>query len=131
MANNQKIYNYLLDAFVAESKEQGDGSQRQVVEIGSVASGTFSPTVTLTHTRPTLTDATSSVVLALNASRAGGTILANNTAFPMFINVGAAAVMNQGIPLGPGVTLTLDTTQAINGIQSSGGNIEIDVFEAT
>jgi hypothetical protein len=87
--------------------------------------------ITYVVTRPTMTDTVSSVILAANAARKFGTRVQNNNAFPVFINIGAAAVQDQGLMLGASQLMEFNTTQAINGIQNSGGDIEVDVYEAT
>jgi hypothetical protein len=87
--------------------------------------------VTITPSRPSFISGVSSAVIAANTSRKAGSYLVNNTTTTFYLNYGIAAVSGQGVPLLPGAVLKFDTTQAINAIQSSGGALNLDVFEAT
>lgn len=66
---------------------------------------------------------TTTVVVAADTGRIG-IILSNDSNETLYLAFGSAAVLNQGVPLSPGVALVLDnallTTQAINVISTSG-----------
>lgn len=86
--------------------------------------------VTFVHTRPSFASATSSAVIAANANRKTGSYVVNNNSDVFWLEIGAAAVNGQGIPLLPRQTYTFNTTQEIRAIQSSGASLDLDVYEA-
>lgn len=92
----------------------------------------FGPSlVTFTPTRPALPDNASTTLIAANASRVVGSYAVNNTGATIWLQYGAAAVLNQGVEWIPGQVFKFDTTQEIRGIQNSGGSVNPDFFEAT
>lgn len=87
--------------------------------------------VTFVATRPIVATATSTQIIAANANRKAGSYLVNNTSSSFYLQYGAAAVVGQGVPFEPGSIFKFNTQQAIFAIQSSGGSLNLDCFEAT
>ena len=83
-----------------------------------------------THTRPSVSDNTSTSVLAANSSRLENSKLVNNTDTTWWASQdGTAAVLNQGERIRPGVSLPIISTDEIFVIQNSGGPLNLDVIE--
>lgn len=86
--------------------------------------------VTIVPTRPSIPNNASTLFLAANANRKAGSYLVNNTPYTFYLQYGASAVLNQGVPFQPDSVFKFDTTQALYAIQNSGGALNIDCFEA-
>lgn len=84
--------------------------------------------LTYTHTRPSFTSGASSVVIAANTARKELQII-NNTSQMFFLEIGAAAVLNQGLRLTPGTTWVLHSTQEFRAIFTNSGTANLDVYE--
>jgi hypothetical protein len=102
------------------------------LEAGSIT-GSIATTslVTFTLTRPTITNNHSDVALAANASRRTGSYIVNHTAYTLYGNYGAAAVLSQGFKILPGQSFLINSAQQVQLIQASGTSINVDIFEAT
>lgn len=130
----QKVYNHLLGEYRVKATDNADGKiQHVALDDGSgsiiVPAGAM---VTLTHTRPSCATATSTSILAANSSRKPGGWVQNNSGSDFWLEIGAAAVASQGIRLyGNGGLFYINTTQELRAIQSSGGPLSLDVYEAT
>lgn len=87
---------------------------------------------TSSNTRPNVTTS-SSTILAANTSRKYAYIM-NNSGSTIYIKFGAAAVLNQGIPITSGGMFEINKNNlflgAINAIKS-GGTVAVDVYEGT
>jgi len=85
-----------------------------------------------TPTRPAVTSA-SSTILAANSKRLFGYVR-NNSGVQVFLQFGAAAVLNQGHPLPSGATFFFyenwKWTGSVTAIKSGAGSINLEVFEA-
>ena len=85
------------------------------------------------NTRPSVTNV-DATVLASNASRKYA-LFVNNTAATIYLKLGAAAVVNQGIQLGPNdrYEITSDNlfTGAVHAIKSTAVAVNLDVFEGS
>jgi hypothetical protein len=91
---------------------------------------------TATHTRPTITSA-SSTILASNSARKFAIII-NNSAGTVYLKLGVAAVTGEGITLttsGSTSIFELNNdklyTGLITGIKTGGGSFNLDVIEGT
>lgn len=130
----RKVSNWIVGDYKVKVDSSANGDvQHVVLEDGSgniiAPSGSL---VTLTHTRPSCTTATSTVLLAANTSRKVGGWIQNNTSTDFWLEIGAAAVASQGIYLqASGGIFLINTAQEIRGIQSSGGPLAPDVYEAS
>jgi hypothetical protein len=86
-----------------------------------------------TNTTPSVTNVTSSI-LASNSNRKFA-IIFNNSGATVYIKLGAAAVVNQGIRLAPNETFEITAinlfTGAVNAIKSTAASINLDVCEGT
>lgn len=93
---------------------------------GVDAGGGLRPARGITGTIGTVNVTTASTaILAQDATRARGvTWLTNNGTVRVWIGIGTAAVLNQGIPLDPGVTASFEysASAAFYGISVSGTN---------
>lgn len=114
------------DGLASETTTDGDNTA-----VNSTARGELyvssSRTATYTASRPSVADATSTSILAAAAGRRRAWVI-NNTQHNFFLQIGAAAVADQGIPLAPSEKLELETAQEIRAIQNSGGALDIDVY---
>lgn len=86
--------------------------------------------VTYTHTRPSIASGSSQILINANAGRKAGSYVTNNTSIIFYISYGTA-VGGQGAALFPNGTFLFNSTQALNCIQTSGGALNLDVFEAS
>ncbi len=131
----QKVYNHLNGEYKVKVTDHADGKiQHMVIDdgTGTIITTFGTPLVTLTHTRPSVDTATSTSVLAANSSRKIGGWIQNNSGSDFWLEIGAAAVASQGIRVyGNGGVFNINTTQEIRAIQSSGGTLYLDVYEAT
>lgn len=96
--------------------------------------GTFtvsSTLPTLTPSQVTFSSGVSKELLAANLSRIAGAFVVNNTDESFFLQVGATAVLNQGIFLAPHSIWSVNTKQQIRGIYTNAGTAILDVYEAT
>lgn len=84
--------------------------------------------LTYTHSRPSFTSGSSGVVIAANAARKELQIV-NNTDEIFFVEIGAAAVMNQGLRLTPGTTWIFHSTQEFRAIYTNTTTRNLDVYE--
>ena len=87
--------------------------------------------VTFAHTRVTIPTGASSTLVAANSDRVAGAFIFNNTSTTFWVNIGAAAVSAQCVPLYPQGSFPLNSKQAYNAYQSSGTDQTLDVYEAT
>jgi len=130
----QKVYNHLLGEYKVKATDNADGKiQHVALDDGSgsiiVPAGAM---VTLTHTRPSCATATSTTILAANPNRKPGGWVQNNTTSDFWLEIAGAAVASQGIYLGASSGIYyINTQQEIRAIQSSGGSLAPDVYEAT
>lgn len=91
--------------------------------------------VTYVHTTLSV-DNTDTVVAALNADRKYLLVQNNHAALILWIKVGAAAVANEGIRVGPGAAHVMRADQnnvdprAVNGIMSAAGPAVVLVTQA-
>lgn len=85
---------------------------------------------TATHNKTTVGDATAEDALALNASRKKG-FLINNTAQTFYVKEGTDAIQGEGFMLTPNRYYEVLTTARVSVIKASGGNLDLDTFEAT
>lgn len=90
-------------------------------------------TLSYAKTRPSIPSSSSTQVIAANTSRKEVVVINNNVDTPVMfhLEIGAAAVTNQCLRLRPGEERIFKTTQAINAIQSSGGPLNLEVYEGT
>jgi hypothetical protein len=86
---------------------------------------------TLTPDRVEVTSGASIEVLPANASRVPSALIVNNTDESFFLQIGAAAIIDQGIPLAPHTSYTVDTKQQVQAIFTNAGTAFLDVYEAT
>ena len=86
---------------------------------------------TLAVSRVSCTSGASTVVLSSNVNRVSGGMVINNTNESFFLQVGAAAVIGEGIPLPPGGIWQVNTKQEIRAIFTNSGSASLDVYEAT
>lgn len=81
---------------------------------------------TVTHTYPTIGTSASTTLLAANQARIGF-IIQNYGSNPLWINLGAAAVVGQCILIIPNGSFSLDKSLtyqgAVNGLSQTGGNV--------
>jgi len=134
----QKVWNFVLGEYkVRTTKTASDENVQHVILAGTdgepwtevpVSGGGL---VAYAHTRPTVATASSTSLIAANANRASGSFIINNNAETFWIEIGAAAVPEQCIPLLPGSVFKFETAQEIRGYQASGGSLSLDVYEAT
>lgn len=86
-----------------------------------------------THTRPSVTNV-SSTILASNTSRKSA-LITNNGGVTVYLKLGATAVVNQGIPLGPNDSYAIGPsnlwTGSIMAVKATATALAIDVFEGT
>jgi len=82
---------------------------------------------TYTQTRPSVTTSSSTVIAAGTRKRVE---LCNNSSVMVWVNIGAAAVLSQGIPLSPGAHKVFYSAQAIYAIIGT-GSINLDCYAIT
>ncbi len=92
--------------------------------------------VTYTHSLGSATNAASAAMAALNANRKYLLVQNDDDALTVWLKVGAAAVANEGIKLGPGEDFEMRQDKnnvdprAVNGIASAAGPAVVLVTQA-
>lgn len=112
-----KIYNSVLNAI-------------RVYLVGLAESAAFS---TASNTRPSVTNV-ASTILAANSNRKY-VLISNNTGATIYLKLGATAVVDQGIRIGPNdfyeIRLINLWTGSISAIKATAVAVNLDVFEGT
>lgn len=134
MATARKVDNNLLGSYQVKTSPSSDGDIQHVIindSLGNAVDSFGAALVTLTHTRPSVTTASGSI-LAANSSRKVGGWIQNNSDTDVWLEIGGAAVASQGISLlGGGGTFLVNTAQEIRAIHAGTGTKNLDVYEAT
>lgn len=113
-------------------------TQQAAIQVDSkgrlLISNSETPISTASNTIVSVSNAASTQILASNTNRRM-VYISNNNNKSLWIKLGAAAVVGQGIEIGGGGTFGIDSTSlwvgTVNGIMAGGSSANIDVFEGT